>query len=62
MIRFIVKTTDMRPAVYGGGEVERTVKTLDLDLPELESLLSMTEEEREAGGGYVQKTFDYEIR
>lgn len=39
MLRLIVTTSDVAPAIYAGGEVLRSSKTFDVDLPELEEAL-----------------------
>ena len=39
MIRIIVETCDAAMAANVGGSVHRTIKTFDIDLPELETFL-----------------------
>lgn len=56
MLRLIVTTTDLAHAVYGGGEIVRTSKTFDVDLPDLEAALKADPSR------YVTASLSYEIR
>lgn len=56
MIRLVVITSDAIHAANVGGEVARSAKTFDVDLPELEAALLPA-----LGNDYVSKSLTYEI-
>jgi len=56
VIRLIVNTTDLNHAIHAGGEIVRTARTFDVDLPELEAALKVDP------ASYVSASLTYEIR
>ena len=56
MLRLIVNKTDLNHAVHAGGEIVRTSKTFDVDLPELEAALNTDPTT------YITVSLSYEIR
>ena len=57
MLRIIVIISDAIHAANVGGEVTRTAKTFDVDLPGLEAELRPAK-----GNDYISKSITYEIR